>query len=113
MGSLGDKLKKLRVDQGLSQDELAEKLNERFDAAINKGMISKWENNLVEPRLEVARMISIFFNISLDELLDIHIDKDSEIETIAAHHEGEEWTEEELAEIERFKEFVRSRKRQK
>lgn len=33
--------------------------------------------------------------------------------TIAAHHDGEDWTEEELEEIERFKEFVRSkRKRQ-
>jgi len=35
-----------------------------------------------------------------------------EIESLAAHHDGEEWTEEELDEIERFKEFVRSRKRQ-
>ena len=37
-------------------------------------------------------------------------DEDYEIETIAAHNDGEEWTEEELAEIERFKEFVRSRR---
>ncbi|WP_019851512.1 helix-turn-helix transcriptional regulator [Desulfitobacterium sp. PCE1] len=36
-----------------------------------------------------------------------------EPETIAAHHDGEEWTDEELAEIERFKEFVRSKKRDK
>lgn len=33
-----------------------------------------------------------------------------EPKTIAAHHEGDEWTEEELAEIERFKEFIRSKK---
>lgn len=30
--------------------------------------------------------------------------------TIAAHHEEEEWSEEELAEIERFKEYVRSKR---
>jgi len=36
-----------------------------------------------------------------------------EPETIAAHHDGEEWTEEELQEIEDFKEFVRMRKRKK
>lgn len=36
-----------------------------------------------------------------------------EPETIAAHHDGEEWTDDELAEIERFKEFVRSKKRDK
>jgi hypothetical protein len=35
------------------------------------------------------------------------------IETIAAHHDGDEWTEEELEEIEAFKEFVRMRRKQK
>lgn len=38
---------------------------------------------------------------------------DSDIQTIAAHHKGEDWTEDELAEIERFKEFVRAKKQQK
>ncbi|MEK3788785.1 helix-turn-helix domain-containing protein [Paenibacillus sp. FSL K6-1230] len=33
------------------------------------------------------------------------------IQTVAAHHEGEEWNEDELAEIERFKEFVRSKRK--
>ncbi|MBP1990218.1 transcriptional regulator with XRE-family HTH domain [Paenibacillus eucommiae] len=36
-----------------------------------------------------------------------------EPQTIAAHHESEEWTEEELEEIERFKEFVRSKRKGK
>lgn len=31
--------------------------------------------------------------------------------TIAAHHEEEEWSEEELTEIERFKEYVRSKRK--
>ncbi|UKS24323.1 helix-turn-helix transcriptional regulator [Paenibacillus sp. HWE-109] len=31
-------------------------------------------------------------------------------ETIAAHHEGDNWTEEELEELERFKAFVRSKR---
>ncbi|MFY9421622.1 MAG: XRE family transcriptional regulator, partial [Bacilli bacterium] len=35
------------------------------------------------------------------------------IETIAAHHDGEEWTEEELEEIERFKEFVKMKRQKK
>lgn len=34
-----------------------------------------------------------------------------DMDTIAAHHEGEDWTEEELEEIERFKEFIRSRRK--
>jgi hypothetical protein len=39
--------------------------------------------------------------------------KPDPIETIAAHHEGEDWTEEELEEIERFKEFVRMKRKQR
>lgn len=35
----------------------------------------------------------------------------TEFETIAAHHDGDEWTEEELEEIERFKEFVRMKRK--
>ena len=33
-----------------------------------------------------------------------------DIQTIAAHHKGKEWTQEELADIERFKEFIRSKR---
>lgn len=36
-----------------------------------------------------------------------------DIETIAAHHDGEDWTEDELKDIEEFKEFVRSRRKKK
>lgn len=35
-----------------------------------------------------------------------------EPETIAAHHDGEDWTEEELEDIERFKEFLKSKRKQ-
>ncbi|WP_342416240.1 helix-turn-helix transcriptional regulator [Paenibacillus sp. FSL R10-2782] len=37
--------------------------------------------------------------------------EDEDFDTVAAHHEGEDWSEEELAEIERFKEFVRSKRK--
>lgn len=48
----------------------------------------------------------------LDELKQ-KFKNDNDIQTIAAHHDGGDWTEEELAEIERFKEFVRSKRKQK
>ncbi|MBD3917625.1 helix-turn-helix transcriptional regulator [Paenibacillus sp. PR3] len=34
-----------------------------------------------------------------------------EVETIAAHHDGEEWTDEEREEIERFKAYIRSKRK--
>lgn len=54
--------------------------------------------------------------ITVDELQEMAKKNESEteieIQTIAAHHEGYEWTEEELREIENFKEYVRSKKSQ-
>ncbi|MGG0891655.1 helix-turn-helix transcriptional regulator [Cytobacillus horneckiae] len=49
------------------------------------------------------------------DLLDRYIAEDfgDEPETIAAHHDGEEWTGEELEEIERFKEFVKLKRQKK
>ncbi|NOJ73914.1 helix-turn-helix domain-containing protein [Paenibacillus alvei] len=108
--SVGKMIKELRVKQGLSQDDLAEKLNSKFGSSINKGMISKWENGLGDPRLETVRHLSMLFNVSLDHLLGLE-QKVEEISTIAAHHDGEDWTEEELETIKKFKEFVKSQRK--
>lgn len=105
--SFGRVIKELRNRRGLTQLELAENLNKRFDSKINKGMVSKWENDIDEPRLETARQLALFFNTSLDYILGI----EEEVETIAAHHEGNEWSEDELKEIEDFKNYVRSKRK--
>lgn len=47
--------------------------------------------------------------ISTEELEKID-SSDEDVETIAAHHEGEDWTEEELKEIEEFKKYIRSKR---
>lgn len=39
-------------------------------------------------------------------------DFDDSVETIAAHHDSDEWTDEEKREIEKFKEFVRMKRKQ-
>lgn len=39
-----------------------------------------------------------------------NLQNDTEIHTIAAHHDGEEWTEEELEDIENFKKYVLSKR---
>ena len=61
--------------------------------------------------IKVCRALGITVE-QLEEMAN-RLDKGDDIQTIAAHHEGEEWTEEELAEIERFKEFVRMRRKMK
>ena len=61
--TLGEKLKKLRTDNGLTQEDLAEKLY------VSRTAISKWESNRGYPNIETIKAISKFFSISIDELL--------------------------------------------
>jgi len=82
MYSFGNKLRKLRMDRGLSQGELADKINEKFETSVNKGMISKWENDREEPRMETVRNISAFFDVSLNYLMDLKTDETSVVEVV-------------------------------
>ncbi|GED33989.1 helix-turn-helix transcriptional regulator [Brevibacillus centrosporus] len=48
--------------------------------------------------------------ITVEELEEMAAGE-KEVLTLAAHHDGEQWTEEELEEIAKFKEFVRSKRK--
>ena len=61
--TFGKKIKKLRTDNGLTQDELAEKIY------VTRTAISKWESGRGFPNIESLKAISKFFSVSLDELL--------------------------------------------
>ena len=60
---LGNKIKELRKDKNISQDELAEKIN------IDGRQISRYENDKMNPSIEVLIKIAEAFNISIDYLL--------------------------------------------
>ena len=60
---IGEKLSKLRKENGISQEELAEKLN------ISRQAISKWENNESLPDTENLITIAKLFNVSIDFLV--------------------------------------------
>ncbi|MBQ8546016.1 MAG: helix-turn-helix transcriptional regulator [Clostridia bacterium] len=61
--TFGEKLKKLRIDNGLTQEELAIKLY------VTRGAISKWETDKGFPNIDSLKLISKTFNVSLDELV--------------------------------------------
>ena len=65
----GDKLKKLRTDNNLTQDELAEKI------MVTRTAISKWETNRGYPSIDSLKELSKLFDISIDELI-----QDSDVE---------------------------------
>ncbi len=105
-GGIIKNLVKLRKDADMSQFELAEILG------VSQQTISKYENGTREPDNATLIKLSEIFNCSVDYLLD-HTTIKEPIETIAAHHDGDDWTEEELEDIEKFKEFVRMRRMQR
>ena len=57
-----EKLKELRIEQGVGQVELAKAIN------VSKGIISLWENGLREPKLSNLIALAKFFEVSLDYL---------------------------------------------
>ena len=58
-----EKLKKLRKDNNMTQDELAEKI------FVSRTAISKWETDMGYPSLESLRLLSKIFGTTLDELV--------------------------------------------
>ncbi len=71
--NLSEKLYKLRKEKGLSQEQLAEKLN------ISRQAISKWESGNSVPESEKLILLSDFFNVSLDYLMKENESTDSKI----------------------------------
>jgi len=104
MMDLGKRLKQLRIERGLNQIDIANMLG------VERSTYGKYETGDSSPDYEKLIQLSDFYQVSIDYLLGKTDVKDP-IETIAAHHDGEEWTEEELEEIERFKEFVRMKRK--
>ena len=107
MGNLhsGIILKKLRTEKKYSQKDLATILD------VAQNTISNWEKGVREPDHSTLIKLSDHFNVSIDYLLGrTNIRNPYETETIAAHHDGDDWTEEELEDIESFKEYVRTKR---
>lgn len=56
-------LKKLRLDKGLSQQALADKLE------ISQQSIYKYENQITEPNIDMLKHMAGFFDVSVDYLI--------------------------------------------
>lgn len=58
-----DTLLDLREKAGLSQDELAEKMH------VTRQAVSRWETGKTVPNTETLKLLSNFFNVSINTLL--------------------------------------------
>ena len=96
--NFNENLKFAREKRGLSQKEVAENIG------VAKSTYSLYESGNREPNVQTIKKIADVLNTSADELLGI----DDEPQTIAAHFDGNEYTEDELSKIKEFAEFVKS-----
>lgn len=60
-----DVLKKLRSEKGISQSELAEKLN------VVQQTVAKWETSVAAPGVAIMKSIALYFNVTTDYLLEM------------------------------------------
>ena len=65
MNYFSKNLKELRIEKGLSQQELAQILN------VTQSTVAKWESGDREPNFSILIELSNYFNIPTDILLGI------------------------------------------
>ena len=63
MMNFAKNLKKLRQDNNLSQEDIAEKLNTSYKT------VSHWETEYSEPSLTQLEKLSKIFDVTIDELI--------------------------------------------
>ena len=66
---IGGKIKELRLKEGMTQKNLADKL------FVSAQAVSRWENNEVEPSIGTIMELAKIFNVTTDEMLGINADK--------------------------------------
>lgn len=80
---LSEKIIKIREENNLTQDEMAERI------FVTRQAISKWERGISYPSLDVLRLISKEFKISMNNLLDVsENEKNKEYKPIGFKHYG-------------------------
>lgn len=80
---LNERIKELRLAHGMTQVELARELS------VSKQCVSNWENNNIQPSVDMLVKIASFFSVSTDYLLGLDnrktIDVSSLSDTQKAH----------------------------
>lgn len=62
---IGKQIKNLRIEKGVTQEELANHLGLSYQA------VSKWENDVTSPDIQLLPLISVYFGITIDKLFEM------------------------------------------
>ena len=93
--NFNENLKASREKRGMTQKEV-----------VAKSTYSLYESGNREPSVQTIKKIADTLNVSADDLLGLN----NEPHTIAAHFDGDEFTEDELDDIRAYAEFVKNRR---
>lgn len=97
-------IKTKRKAMKMTGEELGKKVG------VSKQTISKYENGTVSIKNKTLKAICDVLDIDMNEIYGRQNDEYLP-NVIAAHHDDDDWTEEELSEIEDFKQFVKSKRK--
>lgn len=95
--AFNENLRIAREKKGLTQKDVAETIG------VAKSTYSLYESGSREPNVQTIKKIADTLDVSADVLLGLE-----DVQTIAAHFDGDEYTAEELTKIEEFAKFVKS-----
>lgn len=105
---IGENIKILRDRYNLTQQDFGD------IAGVSDKAVSTWEKGEKSPRMGAIEKIAAHFNIKKSQLIEDggldYVKEESAPYTVAAHHDGEDWSEEEMEEIKRFKEYLKSKR---
>ena len=113
-----DNLKRLLEEKNVASQSFAKALE------ISPSTVSMWLTNKSLPRMDLLDKIADYFDVDVVDLYLTQAQQESMLKgfkkglaqssndtTIAAHFGGDEYTEEELEEIRKFAEFIKSKRK--
>ena len=119
--NIGERIKHIRKESGVTQKQLAEKLG------MTQAAIVQFESEKSNPKIDTLKKIANALNVSVTDFLDdgesiTEIGENGKYENLydsslqqfvalAAHFDGDKFTDEELEEIKQFAEFVKSKRK--
>ena len=98
-----ENLRVARERKNMTQKDVADNIG------VAKSTYSLYESGNREPNVQTIKKLADLLNVSADDLLGLN----QEPTTIAAHFDGDDFTEDELEDIRAYADFVKNRRNKK
>lgn len=99
---LSKNLKNLLERKGKTQTDMAKDLN------LKESTVSSWVNAVKYPRRDKIELLADYFGVMPSDITE---DKSTQQDTIAAHFDKEDLTEDEKQEVEDFINYLKSKRK--